>query len=146
MEKYGYDRDGKKGKKQIVIGLLCDDDGEPISVEVFMGNTQDPRTVAPQIRKTAKQFGCTEVTFVGDRGMIKRGQMVDLSDVGFHYITAITKRQIEKLLKDDVLQLDLFDDHICEVEYQSSCYVELNIAGTLRLQSRAYQLGTPGAA
>ncbi len=113
---YGYNRDGKRGKKQIVIGLLCDDAGEPVSVEVFAGNTQDPKTVAAQIRKTAQRFGCAKVTFVGDRGMIKSGQMDDLSEAGFHYITAITKPQIEKLLKGGQLQLELFDEHICEVQ------------------------------
>jgi len=113
---YGYNRDGKKGKKQIVIGLLCDADGEPVSVEVFAGNTQDPKTVASQIRKTAKRFGCSDVTFVGDRGMIKSGQMEELSEAGFHYITAITKPQIEKLMKDGALQLELFDEKVCEVQ------------------------------
>lgn len=112
---WGYNRDGKKGKKQIVIGLLCDAVGEPVSVEVFAGNTQDPKTVASQIRKAADQFGCSTVTFVGDRGMIKSGQMADLNEAGFHYITAITKPQIEKLLRDDAIQMELFDEQICEV-------------------------------
>lgn len=115
LSAFGYNRDGKKGKKQIVIGMLCDDDGEPISVEVFTGNTQDPRTVASQIKKVAERFGCSEVTFIGDRGMIKSAQMADLTEVGFHYITAFTKSQIKKLMKDGVLQLDLFDEEICEV-------------------------------
>jgi len=115
LSAFGYNRDGKKGKKQIVIGMLCDDDGEPISVEVFTGNTQDPKTVASQIKKVAERFGCSEVTFIGDRGMIKSAQMADLTEVGFHYITAFTKSQIKKLMKDGVLQLDLFDEEICEV-------------------------------
>ncbi len=113
----GDNSDGKRGKKQIVIGLLCDVAGEPISVEVFAGNTQDPQTVASQIRKTAQRFACSAVTFVGDRGMIKSGQMDELSEAGFHYITAITKPQIDKLLKDGALQLELFDEKVCEVYY-----------------------------
>jgi transposase len=36
---YGYNRDGKKGKQQIVIGLLTAADGEPLAVKVFPGNT-----------------------------------------------------------------------------------------------------------
>ncbi len=72
---YGYNRDGKKGKKQIVIGLLCDDEGVPVSVEVFKGNTNDMETFGAQVKKTAERFGCSEVTFVGDRGMIKRKQI-----------------------------------------------------------------------
>jgi len=64
---YGYNRDGKKGKQQIVIGLLCDEFGDPVSTEVFAGNTQDTQTFASQVRKAAERFGCERVTFVGDR-------------------------------------------------------------------------------
>src|SRR6516164_2514598 len=80
---YGYNREGKKGKKQIVIGLLCDPQGEPVSTEVFQGNTQDPQTFAAQVTKAKQRFGCERVTFVGDRGMIKSGQVEDLARVGF---------------------------------------------------------------
>jgi len=113
---YGYNRDGKKGKKQIVVGLLCDEAGEPVSVEVFCGNTQDPKTLGSQVHKAAQRFGCRKVTFVGDRGMIKQAQKNELTEAGFYYITALTKPQIEKLLKDGALQMELFDAHVCEVE------------------------------
>ena len=68
---FGYNRDGKQGKRQSVIGLLCDEAGHPVSIEVFPGNTQDPHTFAAQINKVKARFGVTEITFVGDRGMIK---------------------------------------------------------------------------
>jgi hypothetical protein len=116
---FGYNRDGKRGKKQIVIGLLCDGEGEPLSVEVFEGNTQDTRTVAAQVRKVAARFGGGEVTFVGDRGMIKSAQMEDLNREGFHYITAITKAQIRTLLKSGAIQMDLFDQELAEVRADS---------------------------
>jgi len=112
---FGYNRDGKRGKKQIVIGLLCDEEGEPLSVEVFAGNTQDTRTVAAQVRKVAARFGGGAVTFVGDRGMIKSAQMEDLGREGFHYITAITKAQIGTLLAKGTIQMDLFDEPLAEV-------------------------------
>ncbi len=120
---YGYNRDGKKGKKQIVIGLLCDEEGAPVSTEVFRGNTQDPKTFGAQVRKAGQRFGCERVTFVGDRGMIKSGQIEELSQAGFHYITAITKPQIETLLSGGVLQMALFDDSLCQVEQQGVRYV-----------------------
>jgi hypothetical protein len=72
---WGYNRDGKAGKKQIVIGLLCDQDGQALSIEVFAGNTSDLKTFASQVQKVAQRFGATSVTLVGDRGMIKRPQM-----------------------------------------------------------------------
>jgi hypothetical protein len=120
---YGYNRDGKKGKKQIVIGLLCDQHGEPLSTEVFCGNTQDPATFASQVKKARERFACEHVTFVGDRGMIKSGQIQDLAKAGFHYITAITKPQIQTLLKAGVLQMNLFDAELCEVSDESVRYV-----------------------
>lgn len=120
---YGYNRDGKKGKLQIVIGLLCDESGEPLSTEVFEGNTTDPHTFGGQVKKAAERFGCEQVTFVGDRGMIKRGQIQTLAKAGFHYITAITKPQIAKLINDGVLQMELFDDTVCEVQDDGVRYV-----------------------
>ena len=112
---FGYNRDGKKGKRQIVIGLLCNAAGRPLSIEVFAGNTQDPATMASQVQKAAARFGGGEVTFVGDRGMIKSPQIEDLTRHGFHYITAITKPQIETLLAAGTLTMSLFDKDLAEV-------------------------------
>lgn len=113
---FGYDRDKKKGKQQIVIGLLCDETGIALSIEVFNGNTKDPQTVGSQVSKVVDRFGGGEVTFVGDRGMIKSQQIENLNKQGFHYITAITKPQIKKLLKTGVIQMTLFDQPLAEVE------------------------------
>jgi transposase len=112
--KRGYNRDGKKGKMQIVIGLLCDEAGDPISVQVFPGNTPDPKTVADQVKKIAERFGCEEVILVGDRGMIKGTQIAEFPD-NFRYITAITKPQIETMIKKGVFQYELFENELCEV-------------------------------
>lgn len=113
---YGYNRDGKKGKKQIVVGLMCDEEGAPVSVQVFEGNTQDTQTFSDQIKKVAQRFNCPRVTFVGDRGMIKSMAIEELTAQGFHYITAITKPQIKTLMKREIIQLELFDENLCEVE------------------------------
>src|SRR5262249_23892344 len=112
---FGYNRDGKKGKRQIVIGLLCNEDGQPVSIEVFPGNTHDPQTFAAQINKVKARFGVTEITFVGDRGMLKGQQIEDLAQQGPHDITAITIPQIDKLLRTGTLHMDLFDQEVAEV-------------------------------
>ncbi len=113
---YGYNRDKKQGKKQIVYGLLTDEQGEPLGIEVFQGNTGDTSTVSAQIKKIKEQFGCENITFVGDKGMLKSTQMATLSQEKFHYITTITKPQIDKLLQNKVIQMELFTDQICEIE------------------------------
>ena len=120
---FGYNRDGKKGKEQIVIGLLTAGDGNPVSVRVFDGNTQDTKTVAEQVHALAKRFGVKQVTMVGDRGMLKCPQIDLLKEVEFHYITAITKAQINGLIKDGVIQLNLFDQNIAEVQRDGIRYV-----------------------
>jgi len=123
LANYGYNRDKKRGKKQIVIGLLCDEKGEPVSIEVFEGNTADLSTFESQVKKASERFGCERVTFVGDRGMIKSGQIENLSEAGFHYITAITKAQIRALIKRNVIQLGLFDEELCEIEHGGVRYI-----------------------
>ena len=120
---FGYNRDKKRGKQQIVIGLLCDPAGTPLSIEVFPGNTQDTKTFGQQVAKVAQRFGGGAVTFVGDRGMIKGPQIKQLQeyhDHDFHYITAITKPQVEKLLREDKIQIGLFDQELCELKLQEA--------------------------
>lgn len=120
---FGYHRDGKAGKPQVVVGLLCDEEGAPVSTDVFAGNTPDLATVAPQIRKVARRFGCERVTFVGDRGMLKSGQITALLQAGFHYITALTKPQIERFLKHGIFHLAWFADQVYEVEHAGLRYI-----------------------
>ena len=117
----GYCRDGKKGKPQVVYGLLCDAQGIPISIQAFPGNTSDTKTFGQQVHKVAERFGGAAVTFVGDRGMIKGPQIKQLQaekDHDFHYITAITKAQIGTLLSKGVIQMELFDQTVAEVTVQ----------------------------
>lgn len=115
---FGYCRDGKRGKMQVVYGLLCDFQGVPVSIQAFPGNTVDTQTFGQQVHKVTQRFGGGPVTMVGDRGMIKGPQITQLQaekEHEFHYITAITKSQIEALLKRDVIQLGLFDETVSEV-------------------------------
>jgi len=115
---YGYNRDKKKGKKQIVIGLLTDSDGYPISVEVFDGNTTDTKTVSSQLSKLKDNFGVERVVFVGDKGMVKSSQIDEITsdEYKWHYLTTITKQQIKTLLAKNIIQLELFDKEIVEVQ------------------------------
>jgi Transposase DDE domain len=111
----GYNRDGKKGKRQIVIGLLCDEEGQPVSIAVFPGTTHDPPTLAAQVAQLKGRLGIHAITFVGDRGMIKSQHIADLAQQGFHDITAITKPQIDQLLRTGTLQMELFEQELAEV-------------------------------
>lgn len=120
---FGYNRDGKEGKMQLVIGLLTGPEGVPVAVRVFAGNTPDTKTVAEQICILAESFGVKDVTLVGDRGMLKQAQIDLLNEERFHYITAITKPQIEKLLHEGVLQMGLFEEKLAEAADDGVRYI-----------------------
>ena len=111
LAKLGHSRDGKKGKLQIVFGLLCDKEGRPIAVEVFEGNTGDPMTVASQVKKVRERFGLERLVMVGDRGMLTSARIRDdLRPPGVDWITALRAPAIARLVKDGALQLSLFDE------------------------------------
>ena len=112
---WGYNRDHKEGKKQVVVGLLTDSQGEPVSIQVYRGNTSDLKTFGQQVHKIKKELGCEGVTLVGDRGMIRTDQKAAAQQADFHFITALTKPQIQKLLAQKVLQLELFEEKVHEV-------------------------------
>ena len=106
----GYSRDGKKDKLQVNYGLLTDENGCPVSVTVYPGNTGDPATVRDQIDKLREQFGLDLVVFVGDRGMVAQTTVEKLREQeGVEWITALKSGAINKLNADGALQMSLFD-------------------------------------
>ena len=123
LGKYGYNRDKKKGKTQIVFGLLCSAKGCPIAVEVFEGNTSDGATLSGQIEKVRKGWGIENVVWVSDRGILTNSKINELVKPieGLDYITGLTKPQIRKLAEVEVIQLGLFDQ-VNLVEFESEDY------------------------
>lgn len=123
LAQYGYPRDLKKGKKQVVAGLLTDGQGEPLSIQLYPGNTGDAPTFLDAVQKVKMRFGAKEVALVGDRGMIKRMGKQAMGEAHFRYVTALTDPQIRALLKQGTLQLGLFEDQPAEVQAQGRRYV-----------------------
>jgi transposase len=90
LARFGYSRDGRRDKAQIVIGLLCAADGCPIAVEVFEGDTGDPSTLGAQITKLKERFGLQRVVRVGDRGLLTNARIeAELKPAGLDWITAL---------------------------------------------------------
>jgi hypothetical protein len=110
LAQLGYNRDGKKGKLQIVYGLLCAPDGCPVAIEVFEGSMGDPRTLAVQIDKVKKRFALAHVVVVGDRGMITQARIdAEIAPAGLDWITALRAPAIRALVEAGTLQMSLFD-------------------------------------
>src|SRR5712691_529498 len=111
LAQLGYNRDGKRGKLQIVYGLLCAADGCPVAIEVFEGSTGDPATLAAQIDKLKRRFGLAHVVLVGDRGMITQARLdADIKPAKLDWITALRAPAIRALLDAGAFQLSLFDE------------------------------------
>ena len=111
LAQFGYNRDGKKGKLQIVYGLLCAPDGCPVAIEVFEGSTGDPATLGAQVAKLKQRFGLDHVVLVGDRGMITQARITeDIKPAGLDWITALRAPAIRGLLEGGAFQMSLFDD------------------------------------
>jgi len=123
LAEFGYNRDGKKGKKQMVAGLLTDGLGEPLSIQLYPGNTSDPPTFLDAVQKLKVRFGSEEIALVGDRGMIKKLGKASVGEAKFRYVTALTDPQIRTLLKKKTLPLELFDEKPAEVEVEGKRYI-----------------------
>lgn len=107
----GHARDGVKGRLQIVYGLLCTTAGIPIAIEVFEGNTADPKTLAAQIDKLKHRFKLSRVCLVGDRGMLTDARIRDeVRPAQLDWLSALRAPQIKALVEAGALQLSLFDE------------------------------------
>ena len=123
---FGYNRDKKKGKMQITIGLITNNEGFPLKIQVFEGNTNDHKTVNEQILSIKKSFGAKNMILVGDRGMRIRLNLEELTEEekqGVSYISALSSSEMRALLKDKVIQLSLFAKELSEVEDNGIRYI-----------------------
>ena len=107
---FGYNRDKKRRKKQIVIALICTKEGCPVAVEVFSGNTSDSTTVQAKIEEIKKNYGVSNFIFVGDRGMLTQKNIDECKNI--ETITALKHAAIKKLCEEENVQLSMFDEEL----------------------------------
>ena len=113
---FGHNRDAKKGKQQIVFGLLCSSEGCPIAVELFPGHTADPTTVASQVTKIRQRFGIARIALVGDRGMITTARIRgDLEPAGLAWISALKAADLRRLARTVLAPDALVPDAVAEI-------------------------------
>ena len=111
LAEFGYNRDGKKGKRQIVYGIMTNGEGCPVAVEVYRGSTADSATVNGQVEKIKERFGVKRVVLAGDRGMLISARIDALKETGdIDWVSALTTRDIKGLVKGRYLQISLFDE------------------------------------
>ena len=126
---FGYNRDGKKGKKQITIGLITDSSGFPLKITVFEGNELDYKTVNGQLKTLREEFSAETIVLVGDRGMRIRLNLEELPEdqkESIYYISALSSSEVRSLINDQVIQLELFSENLIEIENNELRYILCN--------------------
>ena len=90
---FGYSRDRRSDRPQVVIGLLCTGDGMPIAHRVFPGNANDASTLPGVLEGLQERFGVGRICVVADRGLISTGNVDAVADAGFDHILATRPRR-----------------------------------------------------
>jgi transposase len=137
---FGYNRDHKQGKMQMCIGLLTSEDGFPLRIVAFPGNTSDSTTVVEQIRTLKDELGARDIVFVGDRGMHITYHIENdpyLAEEKINFITGLTHSQIQTLITRGSLQLSLFSSDLAEVTMDDRRYI-LSVNPDLECQELAF--------
>ena len=108
---HGYSRDGRGDKAQVNYGLTCAREGQPVAVEVFAGNTADPKAFPSAAKAVKERFRLADVVMVGDRGMVTSARVEGLKALGgLGWLTSLRAPQIAVLASSGALQMSLFDE------------------------------------
>ena len=137
---FGYNRDKKQGKMQLCIGLVTDNEGFPLKIDVFKGNIVDSETVEEQITSFGRDFGVDDIIFVGDRGMRLRYHIEnneELQAQNIKFITGLTHSEINNLIEEKTIELSLFDQELAEVYDEKYRYI-LSVNPGLEYQQKLY--------
>jgi len=126
---FGYNRDKKKGKQIITVGLITNQYGFPLKIQVFEGNVKDDQTVEEQLKTLQKEYNAEDIILVGDRGMRIRCNLTKMEETeegstkGIHYISGLTTPEMRKLETEGILQMSLFDTELVEIEENNKRYI-----------------------
>jgi transposase len=137
---FGYNRDRKRGKLQLCVGLVTDNEGFPLKIDVFKGNTVDSETVEKQILSLRREFGTDDIIFVGDRGMRIAYHLEnsdDLQKLNLKFITGLTQAEINKLIEEQKIDLSLFDKELAEIYDENYRYI-LSVNPDLEYQQKRF--------
>jgi transposase len=103
LRRYGYSRDHRPERRQIVLGLVLSREGLPLAHHVFPGDRPDKKTVSEVVRDLKERFGIRRAVFVGDRGMLSEENLEAILDADFDYLMSLPLRHSKaarKLLED----------------------------------------------
>jgi hypothetical protein len=102
LGRYGHSKDHKKNRKQMVVGVVLDQEARPICCEIWPGNTTDVTTLVPVAERLRRRFGIGRVCLIADRGMVRAKTLAALEEQGWDYILG-TRMRSSREVRDEVL-------------------------------------------
>ncbi len=104
-KQFGYSRDHRGDRPQVVIGLLCTGDGIPIAHHVFAGNTADASTLPGVLADLTERFAVGRICVVADRGLISAGNVAAVAEAGCDHVLA-TRLHRDKACQEALETID----------------------------------------
>lgn len=122
LRMFGFSKDNKNNEVQVVMALLLDNNGIPITYELFPGNTMDQNTLVESVNKLKDIYHLDKITVVADRGMNGGENLVYLDKSGYHFVISYTLKRSTDVFKELVFQTDgwqtTWDDMHKEIVYR----------------------------
>ncbi len=124
LRMFGFSKDGKRNEVQVVMGLLIDSNGIPITFELFPGNTVDQKTLKSAVSRLKEQYNLDKVTIVADRGLNGKDNLLYLEEESHDFVVGYTLKNaaqevIDLALSEDGWTIDKVDQASGEVLHMS---------------------------
>lgn len=99
LGEYGYSKDHRSDRKQMVVGVVIDGDGMPLCCEMWPGSTADVSTIGEVVKRFQNCFGIRDVCIVADRGMISDEMLkfLESPECSFSYILEVRMRKVKEV-------------------------------------------------
>ena len=111
FKNFGYSKDCKFNEVQIVLSLIIDAQGRPLSYEVFPGNTYEGNTLLPVLQRVKSKHKINKIIVVADRGIGSRTNLSLLKEQGFDYIIGAKLRSMSKSIQQQAISMDGYAEH-----------------------------------
>lgn len=136
LAKYGYSRDHRPDRHQVILAVATDRVGVPIHLEVLRGNRGDTTTLKGLLATLRRRFGIRDAIFVFDGGMSSKINLEQMEEKQLSYVTRLSAASLAKLVKElpQNNQPSLWDRmEVMDVVHEGKRYV---IAGGVFRQQR----------
>ncbi len=100
LGQYGHSKDHRPDLKQMVVGVVVDNEGRPIMSELWPGNTADVKSLVPVVDRLRGYFKVNEICIVADRGMISQATIGEIKQRGWKYILGVRMRRCKEANED----------------------------------------------